>query len=340
MWYAYHMATIKEVAERAGVAPITVSRVVNNSGYVSKATRERVEAAAAELEYVPNMLARSLRFNRTDTLALILTDITNPFWTTVARGAEDASSNHGFNLILCNTDEQDTKQEQYVTVLLRKRVDGFLYVPTNRSPDLLKTIQAQKIPVVVLDRVIEGVAVDAVRAASEQGAYEAVKHLLELGHRDIAALTGPIQVTSATERISGYRRALREWQLTEHDERIIYGEFTVESGYAMAHQLLAANIDQRPTAFFAANNFIAIGALKALEENRLHVPKDLSIASFDDLPAWSVAPFLTASIQPAYELGYQATELLIKRIQHPATDGYQEIVLPTELVIRDSCQRR
>ncbi|MEM7127885.1 MAG: LacI family DNA-binding transcriptional regulator [Chloroflexota bacterium] len=334
------MATIKEVAERAGVAPITVSRVVNNSGYVSKATRERVEAAAAELEYVPNMLARSLRFNRTDTLALILTDITNPFWTTVARGAEDASSNHGFNLILCNTDEQDTKQEQYVTVLLRKRVDGFLYVPTNRSPDLLKTIQAQKIPVVVLDRVIEGVAVDAVRAASEQGAYEAVKHLLELGHRDIAALTGPIQVTSATERISGYRRALREWQLTEHDERIIYGEFTVESGYAMAHQLLAANIDQRPTAFFAANNFIAIGALKALEENRLHVPKDLSIASFDDLPAWSVAPFLTASIQPAYELGYQATELLIKRIQHPATDGYQEIVLPTELVIRDSCQRR
>ena len=146
------MPTIKDVAKYAGVAPITASRVINNAGYVSESTRKRVETAIAELGYIPNRVARSLRSKQTHTLALVLTDITNPFWTTVARGVEDAASGDGFSVILCNTDESDSKQDAYVRVLLQRQVDGFLLVPSESSGHALALIQKQDVPVVVLDR--------------------------------------------------------------------------------------------------------------------------------------------------------------------------------------------
>ncbi|MGC8878879.1 MAG: LacI family DNA-binding transcriptional regulator, partial [Anaerolineae bacterium] len=197
--------TIRDVARRAGVAPITVSRVINNSGYVSQETRARVEAAIAELRYVPNTLARSLRFKKTRVLALIVTDITNPFWTTVARGVEDVANAHGFSLILCNTDEDEAKQDAYLQVLLQKRVDGFILVPARSTAEPVLTIQTQKVPVVVLDRRIPGVAVDVVRSDSEGGAYRLVTYLLALGHRHIAALSGPPTISTAVDRVAGYR---------------------------------------------------------------------------------------------------------------------------------------
>lgn len=338
LWYGYHMATIKEVADRAGVAPITVSRVVNNSGYVSEKTRQRVEAAAAELSYVPNMLARSLRSSRTDLLALVLTDITNPFWTTVARGAEDAASKHGFSVILCNTDEQEAKEERYLSTLLRKRVDGFLYVPASDKAEPIRQIHEQNIPVVVLDRLVAGVDVDFVRSASEDGAYRLVAHLLEMGHRQIAILNGPANVATARERLMGYKRAIAEADIDFHESLAHFGEFTTESGRRSMEQLLVEK--PLPTAIFATNNFIAIGAIQALRRNGLRVPQDISVVCFDDVPAsYVIEPFLTVVAQPAYEIGRRAAEMLVERITQPHVSEYQDIVFEPELIVRTSCHR-
>ncbi len=330
------MATIRDVAERAGVAPITVSRVINNSGYVSEETRARVEAAIAELQYVPNSLARSLRFKRTHTLALVLTDITNPFWTTVARGVEDAASRHGFNVILCNTDENEDKQTEYLNVLLQKQVDGFLLVPARSTAEPITLIQRQRVPVVVLDRQVPGAQVDIVRGDSEGGAYELTRLLLSLGHRRIVMLSGPRGVSTAVDRVTGYRRALTEAGIAEDAMLIYYGEYTQDGGYHMTQQALTAQ--PRPTALFAANNFIAIGALRALREAGLQVPEDITLVCFDDIPATLVIePFLTVVAQPAYEMGQRATELLLARLSGQAPDEYQEIVLPAQVIIRRSC---
>lgn len=329
------MPTIRDVAKRAGVAPITVSRVINHSGYVSQKTRERVKAAIAELGYVPNTLARSLRSKRTNTLGLILTDITNPFWTTVARGVEDAASDAGFNVIFCNTDESEAEQDKYLRVLLQKRVDGVLLVPARSTAEPIKFIRRQDTPVAVLDRRVPDAQADVIRGDSEGGAYHLVRLLLSLGHRRIAMLSGPRGVSTAEDRVAGYRRALVEAGLDASAELVQYGEFTQASGYEMTQQVLTATL--RPSALFAANNFIAVGAVKALQDAGLQVPEDMALVGFDDLPPALVGDqFLTVAVQPAYEMGQRATEVLLARLCGQGPEEYQEIVLPTMVIVRKS----
>ena len=332
------MATIRDVARRAGVSAITVSRVINKSGYVAEKTRAQVETAIAELKYVPNRLAKSLRHKQTDTLALLVSDITNPFWTTVARGAEDVANEQGLNVILCNTDESETKQDNYLNLVLQKQVDGIVLVPVNGQCDAIRWIQEQDVPVVVVDRRVTPTCADVVRCDSEGGAYELVHHLLDLGHRQIAMLNGPDNVSTAIDRAAGYRKALVEARLAFDPRLITYGEFTLQSGYEMAQRAL--NFTPRPTALFAANNFIAIGALRALHHEKLRVPEDIAVVGFDDLPSEIVVePFLTVSSQPAYEMGRRATALLLDRIAGNVQEEWQDIVLPTELIIRHSTSR-
>ena len=329
------MSTIKDVAKRAGVAPITASRVVNNSGYVSQEKRERVENAIAELGYVPNTLARSLRSRRTNTLALVLTDITNPFWTTVARGVEDAASAAGLNVIFCNTDESEEEQDRYLKVLLQKQVDGILLAPAHSSHEQVASILSRNIPVVIIDRRIDGVEVDTVYCDSEGGAYELVGHLISLGHKRIAMLNGPTDVATATDRLAGYKRALAEANIESEGSLMFCGGFDIDSGYNMAQKVLA--LSPRPTALFAANNFIAIGAIRAFRDAGLSIPENMAVVGFDDLPETLVIdPFLTSAAQPAYEMGRQATTLLLDRLSGKAPDEIQEIVLPVELIIRQS----
>jgi LacI family transcriptional regulator len=327
--------TIRDVAERAGVAPITVSRVLNNSGYVSAEVRARVEQAAAELHFVPNMLAHSFRSNRTNTLALVLTDIANPFWTTVARGVEDVASEQGYNVIFCNTEESEAKQAQYLSMLVRRQVDGVLLVPAVSNDEAVRMLQAQRVKVVVLDRRIAGGAVDVVRGASTEGARRLTEHLLQLGHRRIAVLAGPEAVSTSRERVAGYCRALEQAGVPPDPKLVHYGHFTIASGSTMTRGLLGQS--PRPTAIFAANNFIAIGALRALREAGLAVPEDVSLVVFDDLPeSYTWEPFLTVAAQPAYELGKTAATLLLRRIMEPGEAEPQEIVLPTQLIVRAS----
>ena len=329
------MVTIRDVAKRAGVSPITVSRVINNSDYVSTATRARVEAAIDELKYVPNMLGPSLRFKQTMTLALVLTDIANPFWTTVARGVEDVAQANGYNIILCNTDESETKQEQYLNMLLRRRIDGIVLVPAQSAPEPVNMIQKQNIPVVILDRQIPGLQVDIVRADSENGAYQLTDHLLSLGHRHIAMLAGPPKVSTAIDRVRGYRQALAAAGLSEEATYIYWGAFTLDSGREMAQQALSAN--PQLTAFFAANNFIAIGAIQVLRELGMVVPDDIALVTVDGIPpVFSIDPFLTVANQPALEMGQQAAQLLLGRVTGELDAECQHIILPTQMIIRSS----
>lgn len=329
------MATIRDVAKLAGVSAMTVSRVLNKSGDTSPGTRVRVEAAVAELGYVPNLLARHLRFKQTETLALVLTDITNPFFTTVARGVEDAASDQGFSVIFCNTDESEAEQAEQLTILVKRQVDGVLLIPACSAAEPIKFLESHRVPVVVLDRRVPGVRADLVRCDSEQGAFQLTQLLLSQGHRRIAALSGPQSVSTAVDRVAGYRQAMASAGLGHAPELVFHGTFRQESGYQMARQALA--LQSQPTALFAANNFIALGAYRALREAGLRVPGDMSLVAFDDLPAALVMePFLTVAAQPAYEMGQKATELLLARLSGEGPADCQEIVLPTEVIVRRS----
>ena len=332
------MPTVLDVAKRAGVAPITVSRVINNSGYISQATRERVEAAAKELGYVPNTIARGLRSKRTMTLALVVTDITNPYFTLMARGVEDVAGDSGYTVVYCNSDESEAKEEKYVNILAQRQVDGVLLVPSCGNVKTIKFLLSNDITVVALDRRVSGVEIDSVRSDSQDGANRLINLLIRLGHKRIAMITGPKDVSTSVDRVTGYQQALSEADLDEN-ELVYYGAFNQESGYEFTNQAMLHS--PRPTAIFGANNFITIGIIKALHDLKIDVPDDVSVVGFDDLPeSMLVNPFITVARQPAYEMGRIATELLLKRISIELDEEYQELILPTEIIEHDSISSR
>ncbi|MGZ8438489.1 MAG: LacI family DNA-binding transcriptional regulator [Candidatus Limnocylindrales bacterium] len=334
------MSTISDVAKLAGVSAMTVSRVINNSGYIGRETRSRVEAAVAELAYVPNALGRQLRSKRTKMLALVLTDIMNPFFTTIARGVEDVARGQGFSVVFCNTDESEAEEARYLLMLVQRQVDGVLLVPASTSGKSLRMLSSHTMPVVVLDRRIRSRKADSVRSDSEAGAHTLTKHLIGLGHRRIAMLTGRRSVSTSIDRVAGYRMAMAEAGLEVDDDLVRfgaynYGDFDQVDGSRMAREVLAA--DPRPTAIFAANNFIAFGAIRAIREAGLRMPEDMSVVAFDDLPtAWLSDPFLTVVDQPAYEIGRRGAELLLARLDGRIVGPGREVILPSELIIRRS----
>ena len=314
---------------------MTVSRVINSSGYASPEARARVERAIDELGYMPNGLARQLRAKRTKTIALVVTDIRNPFFTTIAGGVEDTARTHGYAVMFCNTYESEEEEAAYIRVLIERRVDGVLLVPAGGAGSSVLMLQTRGMPTVVLDRHVRDVETDEVRGDSRAGAYSVVRHLTGLGHRDIAILTGPEGVSTSTDRVAGYREALSEVCPGGGCGQVLYGEFNEASGYSMARRALGA--DRRPTAIFAANNFIAYGAMRALHELELRIPEDISVAVFDDLPpGWVVDPFFTVVAQPAYQIGTEAASLLFERLAGEAPEGPRSIILPSELIVRRS----
>jgi LacI family transcriptional regulator len=243
---------------------------------------------------------------------------------------EDTASQSGFNVIFCNTDEAEGKQDQYLQILLQKQVDGILLVPAGNAARQVSWVQAQGAPVVVLDRLVPGAQVDSVRGDSAGGAYALVRLLIEQGHRRIVMLSGPPEVSTAADRVAGYRRALREAAL-QAEEQVYSGRYTRASGCEMARLALAAG--SRPTALFAANNFIADGAIAALREIRIRLPEEMAIVVFDRMPvAWGPEIFTATAEQPAYEMGVRATGLLLDRLKGAAPEAFQDIVLPVKII--------
>lgn len=330
------MTTIRDVARRAGVAPVTVSRVMNAAPNVNAETRQRVEQAIAELGYVPNVAARSLRSKRTRSLALIVPDITNAFWTTVARGVEDAAQTQGYSVLVCNTDEDLTKQQRYLDIIVSQRVDGIIIAPCNTDAEQLASLRDHDIATVVIDRRIEGWDVDTVYGDSLSGAYALTRHLIALGHTRIAMLSGPEGAPTAEDRIAGYRLALEEAGIDPDPRLIRRGGFSMPAGRALAGQLLDEGL--APTAIFAANNSIALGVVEAVGARGLRIPADLALVCFDDYPyVASFFPFLTIVAQPAYDMGSQAAQLLLQRLESPAPLEPRRVVFPVQMIIRHSC---
>jgi LacI family transcriptional regulator len=322
------MATIRDVADLARVSPITVSRVINDIGPVSDQTRVRVLEAIETLNYVPNQQARSLRSRRTHTLALLIADVTNPFWTTVARGVEDKAAENNFSVILCNNDEDVTKEQRYVKVVLEKRVDGVIAAPTSSESTHFRQLDKQQIPYVLLDRRLHTIKTDLVLCENIATSRDLVSSLIAHGHRRIAVISGPEHVSTADERIEGYRQALRNAGIAIDPALIRRGPFTQATGQAQTRELLA--LSAPPTAIFACNNFIAYGTLIMLNEHGVRMPQQMQLATFDEIPLLSlVAPSLTVAVQPAYQMGVVATELLIDQIRGDKREPREVVLQPT-----------
>jgi LacI family transcriptional regulator len=333
------VATIKDVARQAGVSVGTVSNVLSGTVAVRGELRDRVYATIRKLDYHPNYVARSLKAKATKTLGLIISDITNPFFTQVVRGAEDAAFRHGYLLITFNTDDQHEREKQILSLLRSRRVDGVMLVvapnPTNDATHIRNAINCG-IPIVCLDRAAPGIAVDSVWSDNVKGAQVCVRHLIKQGFRRIGVIAGSLTLRTALDRLEGYRSALGEASIPVNPDLIAEGNFRQDSGYRLAKRFLLRF--QRPDALFICNGMMTIGAIQALEETGLRCPADIAIASFDDLPMTEVfRPHLTAVAQPAYQIGYQGCELLIKRVLHQLKSQRPvKILLEAELNIRES----
>src|SRR5688572_12278237 len=330
------MATIREVAESARVSYATVSHVINNTRLVSQETRERVLEAMAALNYRPNALARSLRQGKSNTIGLVLPDSANPFFAEISRSIEDEAFKKGYSVFLCNT-ELDTQRELlYVDVLSKNQVGGIIFVATGDQADSLDFLLRQSMPVVMIDRDVPNVEVDAVLTDNQLGGYLATHHLIELGHKRIACIAGPSSITPSAERIIGYRRALEQAGLAYDENLIVRGDYHAQSGLEITHSMLTMN--PRPTAIFALNDLMALGALRAAAEADCSVPKDLAVVGYDDLEiAHFTNPPLTTIAQPKKKIGVQAVNLLVDRISQKSIPT-SRLVLAPELIIRRSTQ--
>ena len=325
---------MRDVAEHAHVSVTTVSHVVNETRPVSDELRARVLAAIEELDYQPNILARSLRRGKTHTIGMIVPDSANPFFAEVARGIEDTSFENSHSLILCNSDGDLEKELLYTDVLTEKQVDGILFVAAGVSTQHINALQARRMPVVVVDRDIPDVAVDSVLTDNAQGGWLATRHLIELGHRRIGCIAGPSDLTPSADRVTGYSQALAECGVPVDEALIAKGDFQYESGYQATRQLLA--MDNPPTAIFACNDLMAVGAISAAVEMGFQVPADMSVIGFDDVRLASFAnPPLTTIVQPKYEMGVIAAQMLLERVGDLDTPP-RRTMLDTSLLVRQS----
>lgn len=326
--------TNKDVARRAGVSIATVSRVLNDLPNVRPPVRRKVMRAIQELGYQPNRTARQLRVKSSKVLGLIISDIQNPFFTSVVRGIEDEAYKHQFSLVLCNTDEDPAKEKLYADVMRAEGVAGVILASTREKNPHIATLLEQNIPVVAIDRQVTERRIDRVVVANRDGAFEAVAHLLALGHRRIGFVGLPAVRTTGREREEGYLDALRAAQVRVRSEWMRRGDGKQEGGYQCASELLALN--KPPSALFVANNLMTLGALMAIREKGLKIPNDISIVGFDDMP-WTplLCPPLTTVAQPTYELGSQAAALLLARIADPKRPT-THLLLKPNLIVRES----
>jgi LacI family transcriptional regulator len=331
------MATVHDVARRAGVSTSTVSHVVNNTRFVSDELRERVQAAMRDLDYTPSAAARSLTTKRAHTIALIVSDIRNPFFASVARGVEDVAQEHGYTLVLCNSDEDAEREFACLSALETRAVDGVLLASAGVADEHLSRLVRAGYPIVLVDRDLPDLGAPAVLLDNEGAAYSAVWHLITRGHRRIAMLSGRAAISTTTERVAGYQRALREAGIDVDDRLVVSGASTSEGGAAATKTVL--EVDEPPSAIFSGNNLMSIGALQAIVNHGLAVPDDVALVGFDDFPfPWSDAfrPHLTTIAQPTYELGRRAAELLVQRLKGSSAMAVERVVLDGQLVVRES----
>lgn len=330
-------ARIEDVARQAGVSTATVSRVISGKPYVSEAVRQRVLETIAKLDYRPSRVARSLRVQRSSIIGLIISDIQNPFFTSVVRAVEDVAQQRGYSVILCNSDEDVEKELTYIELMLAEQVSGMIVSPTASSNEVYQRLVELHVPVVAIDRRVEGVPMDMVVGDNVKAACAVVSHLIENGYRRIGAVLGTPDASTGAERYQGYVEALARHGLPLLPELVRSGPPRNQNGYELTLELLAQT--PPPDAIFTGNNLLTIGALRAIYERNLRIPDDIAVAGFDEMDwMFLVKPALTVVMQPTYEMGRRAAELLLERIANPERPP-QAVVLQPTIKVRESSRR-
>jgi LacI family transcriptional regulator len=326
---------IYDVAREARVSVFTVSAVINNKAHVGSMLKKRVDAAILKLNYRPNSLAQSLASERTNTIGVIVPDISNPFFPMLVRGAEDTAQKHGYSILLCNSDGLPEKEELYLDLLISKRVDGILLTkaPGDLSPRITQMLSKNKAPIVLMMRTYPSLTDDAVVTDDLQGSFEAVSHLARVGHRKIAMVGGPLSVSNGRARLQGFKKALKAHGLT-YDASLVYqGDYRIDSGHRAGLSILP----HRPDAVFVANYLMTVGLMLAAREMGLRCPEDFGLVTLDDYPWLQLFnPPVTAVELPKYEVGCAATELILDRIAGKATSATTLKIAP-QLYVRESC---
>ena len=330
--------TMRDVARLARVSVTTVSSIVNGRGGISPEVTRRVEDAIATLDYHPNDVARGLKVNRTFTIGIILPDVSNPFFNDALRGIEPEARRNGYSVILCDSNEDPVQEQELLAVLIRRRVDGILLAST-QARLAESRLAGRRPPIVCFDRDPGGFEGPAVVVDNVLASYEATRHLIDLGHQHIAIIAGPETILTGSGRLEGFRKALQEAQLPLRQEYIRAGGFSTQGGHRAALELL--QLPNPPTAILACNNRMTLGLMRALRDLGLKCPQEVSVVGFDDFDGSDLlSPGLTTIVQPSYEMGKRATEMLLRVIQAPGqhleSGEPNRLVLKAELRVRES----
>ncbi|WP_226654869.1 LacI family DNA-binding transcriptional regulator [Pseudalkalibacillus hwajinpoensis] len=328
------MANMTDVAKLANVSTATVSRVIQNPEAVKEKTRVKVLQAIEELNYQPNILARYFRRTETKTILVVVPSIMNNVFPQMIAGIDLVANQSGYKVLLGNTYQDPEKAYSYIEELKQKQVDGMILLTTRLDNDVITDI-ADRYPVVLTSDFIEGLNVPTVAIDNISSSREAVEHLLRLGHCRIGMITGPLNSLLSRDRLKGYRQALLANDIAIESVLIQEGDHTYESGYNQMNKFLA--LEKPPTAIFAANDSMAMGAIKAVKDQNMKVPEDVAVVGFDNIQFSEIfEPALTTIAQPLIEMGKQSMELLLKQIKGDSLKKKQ-LVLDTKLIIRDSC---
>jgi LacI family transcriptional regulator len=330
------LATIRDVAAKAGVSAATVSRIINNKGQATPETIARVHAIIKELGYKPNVVARSLTSRKSNTIALLVPTISNPFFPELARGVEDVANSYGLNIFLCNTDDEREKVNNYLVSLRERYVDGVIINSLNLTNEDLEELHSNGIPTITLDRTFANHEFSSISVKHRIGAQLATKHLIDIGCKRIGLIRGPEDDFTAVQRMWGYRDYVKEFDWFDQSW-IALGDFSVKSGYLCMKELFQRHPDI--DGVFASNDLMAIGLLKAAHEWGRKVPDELAIIGFDgiDMSQYTNPPISTIK-QPSYEMGKMAMEELLRLIKKPESD-FNKIELDVELILRESSMR-
>ena len=332
---------LKDIARMAGVSTATVSRVINRSGPVSAKTARRVLGVIEESGYVPDTIAKSLRMGQTKTVGFVVPDISNPFFPEVLNGAEAVCADWGYTIILGNTNEDVACEAKVVRSLRQQRADGLLMILVDESGGTLRQALAgadADLPIVFIDRHIEGFLYDSVIIDNEAGTSQATRYLLELGHTKIAIIHGPTTTTPGVGRLRGYEHAMQAAGLPVNPEYVLLGDFRTESGYRLAKRLMC--MSDPPTAIIGGNNLMTMGIFRCLKDMDVPIPDQVSLIGFDDFQlAGYLSPPLTVVDRPMSDMGRLAADLLFLRIEKRDLGPVRRVVLPTALEVRGSCRR-
>lgn len=330
------MTTQKVVAKEANVSVATVSRYINNVGYISPEVKRRIKKAIEELNYKPNLVARSLKLKNSKTIGLVFPDIKNPFFINLVRRAEEVAYNNGYNIILCITENKLDREKLYLDVLKGKLIDGYIIIPaSSEDSSFYKVLEGEN--VVFVDRSTGLEDEILIKLDNVRGARLAIEHLLDLNHRKIGVINVPLNITTGYERFEGYKEVLAEHGIELQAEYIKNADFSIESSYEKTLEVL--RLKNRPTAIVTMGGLATIGALKAVKESGYGIPGDVSLVSFDDSEYSDLLnPPITTIAQPADEFGIRAAEILVNLI-NGRKPRPKVMILEPKLIIRESCRK-